>query len=128
MLDLLQESNLTSGGDCFEHYHSQDRIPTHEFKLGLDYLETALEVGAGTTTLTGAEDFVLVDSTAGAATVMLPPPVKRMSVVVMRKVAANTVTIDSPTGTINGAATYALAGAYAVGTFKAINGDYYKVG
>lgn len=128
MLDPQQESNLTSQGDCFEHWHSQDRIPTHEFKLGLDYLETALEVGAGTTTLTGSEDFVLVDSTAGAATIVLPPPIKRLSVVVLRTVAANTVTIDSPSGTINGAATYALTGAYAAGTFKAINGNYYKVG
>ena len=64
MLDPQQESNLTSQGDCFEHWHSQDRIPTHEFKLGLDYLEMYLSVGSGSTTLAGSEDYVLVDTTA----------------------------------------------------------------
>lgn len=128
MLDPQQESNLTSQGDCFEHWHSQDRIPTHEFKLGLDYLETYLSVGSGSTTLTGSEDYVLVDTTSGAASIMLPPPVKRMKITIIKVAAANTVTVDSPAGTINGAATYSLTSAYATATFKAINGNYYKVG
>lgn len=127
MLTDLQESNLVSQGDCFEHWHSQDRIPTHEFKLGLDYLETSLSVGSGSTTLVGAEDYVLVDTTSGSATIVLPPPIKRMKVVIVKTAAANSVTVDSPTGTINGTATYVLSAAYAVAVFKAINGNYYKV-
>jgi hypothetical protein len=127
MLSPEQESNLVSQGDCFEHYHSQDRVPTHEFKLGLDYLETSLTVADGTTTLTGREDYVLVDTTSGAATIVLPDPVKRGSVTVVKLVAANTVTVDSPTGTINGGATYSLTSAYATAKFKAIGGNYYKV-
>lgn len=128
MLEGYAESMLTNGGDCPLHWHSADRSVTHEQWLQYVQNESSITVAAGASTIGADVDYVLVDTTLGSATLMLADPSHRMAVIVVRLSAANTVTIDSPSGTINGAATYVIpATAYASAKFKAIGGNYYKV-
>lgn len=128
MLTPQQESNLTSGGDCHEHFHTADRQVSHETLSALISLETSISVIDGTIDVPAGTDYVIVDTSSGSATLNLPLPSKKLSVTIVRLSASNTLTIQSPTGTVNGGATYTgLTGAYAFGKFKAINGNYYRV-
>lgn len=128
MLDAYAESMLTSGGDCPLHWHSADRQATHEQWLQYIQNESSLSVANGASTIPADIDYVLVDTSAGSATLMLPDPSRKISVTVLRTSAANVVTIDAPTGNINGAATYVIpATAYAKAKFKAIGSNYYVV-
>lgn len=127
MLSSNQESNLVSGGDCFEHYHSSDRVVTHDDAVALTELEKTQLAINGATVVSKDADYVLVDTASGNATLTLPHPNGLRRVVVLKTAAANTVTISSPVGTINGVATLVLSAAYAVATLKAIGGNYYKV-
>jgi len=128
MIDGYAESMLTGGGDCPLHWHSADRSVTHEQWLQYVQNESSVTVVAGSSSIGADIDYVLVDTTLGSATLTLTDPSHRMAVTVVRLSAANTVTIDSPSGTINGAATYVIpATAYASVKFKAIGGNYYKV-
>lgn len=129
MLDTYAESMLVSGGDCPLHWHSADRQVTHEQWLQYIQNESSLSVANGSSTISADVDYVIVDTSAANATLMLPDPSHKMSVTVLRISASNTVTVDSPTGNINGAATYVItATAYAKAKFKAIGGNYYVVG
>ena len=123
-----QESNLTSQGDCQEHWHSSDRLRTHDDGRQLVNLEYAQRVYAGTHSVDPTADYVLVDSSGGSVTLTLPHPSKRLATTFVRTSALNTVTINTPSGVINGAATYSLIGAYLPVRLKAIDGNYYRVG
>ena len=123
-----QESSLTSAGDCFQHYHSSDRLRTHDESRQLVGLESVEHTGAGAYSVPASADYVMVDTSLGSATITLPPPSKLMSVTILRTSGANLATIKSPTGLVNGALTFALAGAYGFAKFKAFNGNYYRVG
>jgi len=129
MLDVYAESLLTGGGDCPLHWHSADREATHDRWLQYLQNEEYISLGSGSSDVPRSVDYVLVDTSAGSATLMLPDPSHRLSVTILRISASNTVTIDSPSGTINGAATYVIpATAYAFVKLKALNGNYYVVG
>lgn len=129
MIDSYAESMLVSGGDCPLHWHSSDREATHEKWLQYLQNEEYITLGSGSSDVPRSVDYVLVDTTAGSATLMLPDPRHRLSVTILRTSASNTVTIDSPSGTINGAATYVIpATAFAFAKFKALGGNYYVVG
>lgn len=127
MLDLRQESNLTSGGDCFEHYHSSDRAPTHDQAVEFTRLEKTQLLVDGSGAINKDIDYALVDTSGGNAAVTLPHPIGLRKVTVVKVAAGNTVTLSSPVGTINGSATLVLSSAYAVAVLKAIDGNYYKV-
>lgn len=127
MLTPQQESSLTSGGDCFEHWHSEDRKVTHDDSVVLTSLEKTQEFSSGTHSVDKDTDYVLVTTSGGSATINLPSPSTLRKITVIKVGVPNTVTIATPSGTINGAATLALTTAYAVAVLKAINGNYYKV-
>ena len=65
-----QQAELTGGGDCFAHYHSEDRRPTQALLQGLHGIAERRTFN-GNVTLTGKEDFVLVDATS-PVTITLP--------------------------------------------------------
>ena len=126
MLSESQELALTSGGDCFEHFHST-QIVTHETTTRAISAESSAIVAIGTSILRPGIDYVIADTAAGNATVILPDPNLKLAVTIIKINGANIVTVDSPIGTINGAATYALTTAYQTAKFKAIDGNYYVV-
>lgn len=129
MIDGYAESMLTGGGDCPLHWHSADREVTHAQWVQYIQNESSLSLSNGSSTIPADVDYVLVNTVAGSATLMLPDPSHGMALTIIRTSASNTVTVDSPTGTINGAATYVIpATAYAHAKFKAMGGNYYVVG
>lgn len=71
MLTPQQEAALTGGGDCFTHWHSEDRQATQELLQGLQGVAAQRSYDADTT-LTGKEDFVLVDTSSANVTITLP--------------------------------------------------------
>lgn len=127
MIDPRIESELTSGGDCFSHYHSSDRVNTHDDVTRLDQLETSAATSTGPYTVPIGLNYLLVDTTAGGITVNLPTPSLLVSITIIKKVAANVVTVQGPSGMINGAATYTLNTAYQHAKFKSLDGVNYVV-
>lgn len=127
MINTQQEASLLSGGDCFLHWHSQDRVATHSMLSDLISLEKTQFVVDGGTVVDPEADYVLVDTTAGNATLTLPQPVIGRKLVLLKTAAGNTATLSSPTGDINGAATLVLTAAYEAAVLKAIAGNYYRV-
>jgi len=127
MLTENQESALTSAGDCFEHWHSSDRIMDYAAHQQLVTMETSAILGAGTFTIDRDIDYVVVDSSLGNVTLTIPSAVYNLSITVVKTSALNTVTVNSISGNINGAVSYVLSAAYSSAKFKAINGNYYKV-
>ena len=127
MLSVEQESALTSQGDCYEHYHSSDRLITSEDGITLNAIERSASFVNGTHSIPSDVVYVLANSTSGNVNLTLPNPSKKLSVTVIKTVAGNSVIINTPSGTINGVSSYTMTSAYQTAKFKAINGNYYKV-
>ena len=127
MLSPEQESALTSQGDCYEHFHSSDRQVTYEQILSMISLEMTITLANGTHIVPLGAIYVLANSISGNVNLTLPNPSKNLSVTVIKTSANNSVIISSPSGTINGSASYSMTSAYQTAKFKAIAGNYYKV-
>ena len=119
-----QEASLVSVGDCRTHWHSEDRQPTQDFLRGLQTVANQ-KAYSGTITLTGKEDFVLVDTSTGNSTLTLPRAVNGLEIEIMKLDATNTITV-LPEGTdtilLNTGATISVGGASI--RFKAIGTDW----
>ena len=127
MLTPEQESSLVSQGDCYEHYHSSDRLITSEDGITLNAIERSASFVNGTHSIPSDVAYVLANSGSGNVNLTLPNPSKKLSVTVIKTVAGNSVIISTPSGTINGVASYTLTSAIQTAKFKAIDGNYYKV-
>lgn len=55
-------SSLTGGGDSTEHYHSSDRVPTHDTLSRLQQLARQNILGSGTYYVTDKDDVLLSGS------------------------------------------------------------------
>lgn len=99
---------LTSGRDTDLHSHSFDRVPTQDTRISLDAVERVRTVTTNYTATT-LDEVIAVDTTAGAVTVTLPTPRGGKRFVVTRVAGAFNVTVQSVSGTINGAATAVIA-------------------
>lgn len=119
-----QESALTSGGDCFEHYHTVDRVLDHNSLSQLQQLATTVNVTTNVTAKNG-QDILLVDTTAASIDVTLPLAMRGMEFIIVKTAAANVLTIIlSGTDLIYGASSVT---AFVLGTslhFKAITGGW----
>lgn len=99
MMDTTQESQLTQGGECYLHYHPDDRVPTHDTHCRLQELSGVITKSASYT-VSRMDDWVCVSATA---TMTLPPPLAGKEFYIVNIGAAATVTIATPTGyTVNG--------------------------
>lgn len=52
-------NSLTGGGDSFDHYHSTDRIPTHDTLQQIHQLDTKRTVSTATYTVVEQDDILL---------------------------------------------------------------------
>lgn len=123
-MDASQEAALINGGDCFSHWHSEDRVPSQDFLHGLHAVSAQSPVSANAT-LTGSEDFILVDTSAGNVTVTLPRAINGTEVEIMKKYLANTLIIlpqGSDTILLTTGVTIQSGGASL--RFKAIGSDW----
>lgn len=68
MKDAVPRS-LTGGGDCFEHYHSSDRTPTHDTLHRLRELDKKTTPTASPYTVTQQDDFLFA---AAGETIIFP--------------------------------------------------------
>ena len=127
MLTPEQESSLVSQGDCYEHYHSSDRLITSEDCITLNAIERSASFVKGTHSIPSDAAYVLANSGSGNVNLTLPNPSKKLSVTVIKTSVSNSVIISSPSGAINGVASYTLTSAFQTAKFKAIDGNYYKV-
>lgn len=119
-----QEAALTGGGDCFTHWHSEDRRPTQDFLHGLHTVANTV-VASADTTLTGNEDVVRVDTSASDVTITLPYAKNGIEVTIIKTSALHTLIIKgSGTETINGDNTHTYATIWSARTFKAIDGQW----
>ena len=123
-----QESSLVSGGDCFIHWHSSDRVITHDDLTTLIESETYKSVINGTTVIPAGVNYVLADSTAGDSNLTIAAAGLGLAMTVVKLVAGNDVIVTPAAGLINGSASYTMTAAYEVAKFKALGGNYYRVG
>lgn len=92
-----QEAELVGGGDCRSHFHIDDRQPSQSFLQGLQGVANRVPV-SGNITLTGKEDFVSVDTSAGNVTLTLPVAKQGLEIEILKIYLINTVII-LPQGT-----------------------------
>lgn len=96
-----QEDALLNGGDCFKHWHSSDRQPTHDF---LEGLQSIAKVVTRTSSYTAdlSEDYVILDTTASIVNITLPMAKGNRVVTFLRNGGTNKVTLTPiPPETIN---------------------------
>ena len=99
-MDSTQENQLTQGGECYLHYHPDDRVPTHDTLARLQAIAGVVTKSASYTA-TYTDDWICVSATA---TITLPKPRSGRELMIVNIGAATTVTIAVPSGyTINGA-------------------------
>ena len=91
-LSPQQESTLVSGGDCFDHWHSSDRVRTHDDILTMQALAKATLVSSDTT-ITSKQDYLIVDTSSGNVTVTLPFSNNGREIEIMKNAQANYLSI-----------------------------------
>lgn len=117
-LNEQDQAELVNGGDTRLHYHNSDRVPTHDTLEGLAAVENIRSVDASYVS-NYQDDFILVDSTAGAVTIDIPKPLTNR-VTVLRVAGANNVTVQSVGYTVNGAASAIISSNYTPLRLKAL--------
>ena len=88
MLTPQQESNLVSGGDCPDHWHSQDRVLDRSSLLTLQSLARAYETN-DSITVTDTMDYVIADTSASNITITLPRAHNGREIEVMKNATSN---------------------------------------
>ena len=78
-----QAAALTNGGDCFSHWHSEDRRPTQDFLHGLQSVASQKPYDASGSVAPG-DDYVVVDSRSGSITLTLPRAVNGIEIEVLK--------------------------------------------
>lgn len=123
-----QEQRLVSGGDCPDHFHTTDRLRTHNDLVALSSLEDSISITGNYTFGKKIVEYVLADTSLNNISLVLPDAKKMMKVTAVKMSALNTITVTAPNSvTINGVPSYAMNASYEVATFKAIGGNYYVV-
>jgi hypothetical protein len=118
------DPSLSGGGDCQAHWHSADRVPTQDFLHGLQVTGRVVTVGSSVS-LRGAEDLVLVDTTAGDITLTLPRARNGREVTVLKTSALNKLTIQGTDGQlINGRMTQTYYTRWTARTLKAVGNTW----
>ncbi len=121
-LSPQQESALVSGGDCFEHWHSSDRILSHDDVLQYQSLTTVIEVSADFT-VDDRWDYLLVDTTTGNVNIYLPQALNGREIEVIKAAAAYKLNILPVAGeTIIGATGVIIQSKYDALRVKAVQG------
>ena len=123
-----QEAALVNGGDCFSHWHSEDRIPTHDFLRGLQSTFNIVTVSSSFDA-SRSVDFYLVDSTSSPITCVLPKARGNRLITFVRTSGTNNVTLArTGTDTINGSTSLTISSSYSpVRLLALVNVGYIQV-
>jgi len=121
-LSEAQVAELTGGADTPLHSHAFDRAMTHASLDELQALKKFTKVAANYTA-SYKDDFLLVDSTAGAIAIAVPFSKGQKEMTVVRVSGAGNVTLNAAASdTINGAATLVIATSYTPARLKSFKG------
>lgn len=124
MLTVSQESELTSLGDCQLHWHSADRVKTHDDLTRLQQIAKVVTKTANYT-ISADDDYVLC---SGTRTLTLPLSKNTGKEIVCVLVSVGTMTIaTSGSDTIRGGASIATAVLWTAFRLKAIAGSWLVV-
>jgi len=116
--DIPQE--LINGSDCASHWHSIDRIPTHDTLTALQGLTNAVTITTAAYTVIGTENYLI--DTVGS-TIKLLPAKNGQELVIIKVTASGTTTITAASvDTINGAASRTLTEQWSIAHLKNIKG------
>jgi hypothetical protein len=123
-LDDRQISELTGTGECYLHWHPDDRVVTNDTVKGV--ASQALVTSVSTNTSIGySPDIVLVDTSAGNITITVPLAKSGNEVKIVKVAAPNTLTIQLSGSDLVYSNTNILV--YTIGTalhLKGVDGGY----
>jgi len=120
----LEEFGLINGGDCFSHFHSEDRRPTQDFLRSLQQVAKDVSISANYS-VRNDDNVVLCNTTTGNITVTLPRSRRGVEYTFIKTAASNTLTIDgSGAETINGSATLVMSSVWSSRTLKSIGNGW----
>lgn len=120
----LEEFGLINGGDCFSHFHSEDRRATQDFLHGLQSVSYNKSTSSSLV-LTGVEDIIRADTSASDITITLPPAVHGKEVTIVKTSALHTLTVQGANGElINGDNVHVYTTIWSARTFKAVDGQW----
>jgi len=94
MLSDLQESSLVSAGDCFEHWHSSDRVMTHDSLTGLQEVAN-YQTFTDDYEVKPAADYILADTSVKSVTITLPLSTNGREIEVTKMASPNYVSIKT---------------------------------
>lgn len=118
------EAALTGGGDCFLHFHSEDRRPTQDSLHGLQSVGQFTTLSTNTT-LKGSEDVVYVDTSLSDITITLPNAVGGREITVIKTSMLNTLTVNTTApDTIQGLSSVSFTTQWTARTFKEYQGNW----
>ena len=121
-MDARQEALMLNGADCPLHFHSQDRVPTHDTLSALQGVAKQTIPTGEDYTATSQDDYILC---AGSCTVTLPPARNGQEYEIVKTFAGGVVTIlPSGTDTIIGTTSVLVYVQWTALRFKAISGGW----
>lgn len=119
-----QEASLIGGGDCRSHFHIDDRQPSQAFLQGLQGVANRVPISASVA-LTGKEDFVSVDTSAGDVTLTMPRAINGLEIEILKLYLAYTIIIlPQGTDTVLQTTGVTLTSGNAAIRFKAFGTDW----
>ena len=125
MLTPQQEAYLIGGADNPYHFHSQDRIPTHDTLNALADIATQTTVSSATYRVTSNDDYLLCTATT---TITLPKAIGGKEIEVIKLFSGGSVTIlPSGTDTIQGTTAMSCTTQYTALRLKAFNTGWYLI-
>jgi len=120
VLTPQQESTLTSAGDSFDHYHSSDRVVTHQTLRDLQQ-QVAITTAPSVYAVVFEDDVILCPV---ATALQLPPAKVRRQFSVVRTGAGNVVCTCAGTDTVFGAPSVTLTTLGQTFNFMAVPGGW----
>lgn len=123
-----QEATLIGGGDCFSHWHSEDRKATQTLMHGLQNVSKVINISDDTIIPSGV-DVVIVDTTLNDVTVTLPLSRGGREITVVKLGIPNLLTVNcTGTETIDGRSSVSYRTERTSRTFKAYDGNWVVTG
>ena len=120
-----QLRTLLLGGDTTLHHHEFDRNLNHDSSTMIEFSRKTNKITANYT-VSYKDDYLFVDTTAGAVILTLPVAKGGNKYTIVRIAGANNITVQrSSTDTVNGAASITISASYSPVSLKAVKGTGY---
>ena len=115
-----QEQQLLEGGECYLHYHPEDRVPTHDTLNRLQNIANEVII-SGNYVATYNDDHIICDS---ACTVTLPPTRAGKELEVTQTFVGTVTVLPTGTETLVGATSVLMNVQWMSLRFKSVTGGY----